>query len=200
MQLKIEYAQAAQAACAHVYKVCPLGSANRPNVSGKTMALAEEALIREKKDFDRHVEATLKLPLHSMEEKHLLIIRLLADVAERAKAGNCQEMAAVAFLFLLAKGIFPIELVSVKNHTFVIVGRDSKTPIDTPEEWNKEAVICDPWYRDYTRNAGQGFFSKAESISDFRQYINFKDISIGYAQYEQKDVKEVPTIPLDFHN
>lgn len=192
MKTKIEYIQAAKEAFAHVYDVCPLGSANRCNAfDEKTRMLAEEALIREKKDFDQQVSVIQNQPLLSSKEKHFQIIRLLADIAVRAKAGNCQEMAAVAFLFLLEKHIFPIELVSVPKHTFVIIGRNPETSLDLPESWNKEAVICDPWHRDCVYDASLRFFPRVELMSHFPwQYIDFDGISIGYAQYncEEEEV------------
>lgn len=184
--MREEYIIAAKEACAYVYKICPLGSANRCNGIGPgTRESAESALIREKSDFDQQVKAILAVSEHSAQEKYLSIIRLLADVAQKAKAGNCQEMAAVAFLFLMEQGIAPIEMVCVPTHTFVVIGRDPELDIDDPGCWNQETVICDPWRRgDYlTMNA---FFKKESMIYPPQELLDcgHKYLHVGLGIYK----------------
>jgi hypothetical protein len=146
--MKAEYLQAAQDACDHTYLICPLGSANRPN--GKCKESAYSALIKAKSNFSKQVGTILSNNSHTLPHRHFKIIQLLAQIAKEAQAGNCQEMAAVAFLFLLEKKILPLEIVNTPNHTFVVLGRDPATPIHDPELWNEEALICDPWNRQAT--------------------------------------------------
>jgi hypothetical protein len=135
--MKSTYIEAAKKACAYVHTICPLGSANRANGEKyNTMAAAAEALRREKSDCDDKINTTLSDSSQSDDEKHFDIIQLLANIAIKSKAGNCQEMAALAFLKLKEQGIRPIELVSIPIHTFILIGRDPKTDINNPSSWN----------------------------------------------------------------
>jgi hypothetical protein len=73
----------------------------------------------------------------------------VARNASNACAGNCQEHAAVAFVYLMNRGVKPIEIVSVPNHAFVVVGRGVK-PSETgdigfPNGWADYCWISDPW-------------------------------------------------------
>ena len=148
--MKKEYIQAAKEACAHVDEICSHGSTNRDNGEDYgTRFFASVALTQIKVDFDSQVSAIQSDATLSSDQQSLKIIKLLANIAEAANAGNCQEMAAVAFLFLMEKGITPIELVSIPTHTFIIIGRDPASSIHDSENWGEDVVICDPWRRKY---------------------------------------------------
>jgi hypothetical protein len=171
--MKEYYIKMAKEACAHVHKVCPHGSANRCN--GRTpegQALAEVALRREKADFDLQVQHIQNSATLSKNQKSLEIIQLLADIAHRARAGNCQEMAAVAFLYLKERNVAPIEMVSIPKHTYIIVGRSPKTPINCHEDWNDEAVICDPWDRDTCIMKSRLFYQRVWFIRQTKYLVS----------------------------
>lgn len=161
--MKEELIRAAKAACEHVYQVCPLGSANRPN--GQSQELALQALMQAKYSFDDQIEEIIADPTFTEAQKNLTIIRLLADIGHGAKAGNCQEMAAIAFLFLIEKEIFPIELVHTQEHTFIVIGRNPDTSsINDIKDWTKDVVICDPWRRTNSTQSEMGLFYHQESM------------------------------------
>ncbi len=72
-----------------------------------------------------------------------------ASAAAHYGCGNCNEQAALAFIYLRDKGIFPIDWVDKENflpgfggHSFVVIGRESGKI--KPADWGESAVICDP--------------------------------------------------------
>jgi hypothetical protein len=72
-----------------------------------------------------------------------------AAMAARMGCGNCNEQAALAFIYLRDKGIFPLDWVNKANfvykfggHSFVVIGRENRKV--KPAEWGASAVICDP--------------------------------------------------------
>lgn len=75
-------------------------------------------------------------------------IRAIAIGAETAQAGNCGEQAAVAFAYLLRKGVHPLDYMSRTNgdHAFVVVGRRAGSDATKVETWGAGAFVCDPWY------------------------------------------------------
>lgn len=77
-----------------------------------------------------------------------------SKLSEKYSLGNCNEMAAVAFMHLLKKKkAFPIEIFIVKdkqeplryNHGFIVMDRDPKSDPNNYKKW--KAIICDPWAR-----------------------------------------------------
>lgn len=75
-------------------------------------------------------------------------IATMAEEAEMAHAGQCDEHAAVAFVYLIKNLMsFPVELVcrADKSHAFVLLGRSAKTDLSDPQDWNAATVVCDPW-------------------------------------------------------
>lgn len=67
-----------------------------------------------------------------------------AKVAQKHKAGNCAEMACVAFVHARELGAKKVELFSVDNHLFVVVNRKN-TSNDDPRAWGDQCMIIDPW-------------------------------------------------------
>lgn len=72
------------------------------------------------------------------------------DAARAIKhgCGNCGEHAAVAFMFLHAQKIRPIDFMALpkpRDHNFVIIGRASNSDPKDYLTWGDEAVVCDPW-------------------------------------------------------
>lgn len=77
-------------------------------------------------------------------------IQTLARRATAARAGNCQENAAVAYgwLFEKARFITNFAYISVPDHAFVVMNRadsSSLTKATKAKNWGADAVICDPW-------------------------------------------------------
>jgi hypothetical protein len=184
--MREKYIEWAKKACQYVQDHCPLGSSNRCNgASDAAQALAEHALREQKKDF--YVSISIILGgAGSEDDKHFKIIELLAQIAIDARAGKCQEMAALAFLFLMRANIGPLELVSIPTHTFLVIGRNQDTPIEDPRSWNKEAIVCDPWRRKLKCSASGFFFKESVVYSSERLFEKLGEeacsqIKIGYA-------------------
>ena len=75
-------------------------------------------------------------------------IRAIAIGAETAEAGNCGEQAAVAYLYLLNRGVSDLDYMQRTNgdHAFVLVGRSKPSDSTKPETWGANSIVCDPWY------------------------------------------------------
>lgn len=140
----IEYIQLAKQACDFVYRFCTYGASNRCNSIEHSVEEAAARLRPVQQAFFKQAEAICELPIPQTEQ-HEKIINKLSETIFRCNAGNCQEMAALAFRFLKYRRVAPLEVVSVPGHTFVMVGRDQSTDINNPSSWNKEAFVCDPW-------------------------------------------------------
>ena len=86
-----------------------------------------------------------------------LYIDELAKLGLESGTGNCSELSAIAFLYLKAKGIAPIEYFGVVrggwDHAFVVLNRDATVPITDFATWSYQAVVCDPLY-DRAADAG----------------------------------------------
>jgi hypothetical protein len=88
----------------------------------------------------------------------------LAALARKYQAGQCTEQVAIAFEYLINKGIKPsdfmIQLPRRLDHVFVVIGRSksAKTEwdIDKPPPWGSEAVVCDPWSPDKANRSYPG--------------------------------------------
>jgi len=80
----------------------------------------------------------------------------LAVLARKYQAGQCTEQVAIAFEYLINKGVkqfdFMIQLPLRLDHVFLVIGRakSDKTEwdIDKPPPWGDAAVVCDPWSSD----------------------------------------------------
>jgi hypothetical protein len=73
--------------------------------------------------------------------------------------GNCSELSAIAFMYLVKKQIGPLEYFGVWrgnwNHAFVILNRPDK-PVKNFSDWSYSAVVIDPLY---DRVADAGFLA-----------------------------------------
>ena len=73
----------------------------------------------------------------------------LAQRAESIGCGNCGEQAAVAYMFLLNKGIRPLDYMNLYNpdgravHSFIVL--DFVGDTDGTSSWGADAVIVDSW-------------------------------------------------------
>lgn len=136
--------QLARQACDFVYRFCTYGSSNRCNSVKHTTAEATKKLRPAQQKFFKQAKAISELPIPEVKQ-YEKIINKLSEIILRCHAGNCQEMAALAFRFLQYQGVAPIEMVSMPGHTFVVIGRDPASDMTRPTSWGGEAFICDPW-------------------------------------------------------
>jgi hypothetical protein len=74
----------------------------------------------------------------------------LDRLATETQTGNCSELSAVAFTYLEAHNVTPLDYFGVErgtwNHAFVILNRDATIPLANFAAWSHNAVICDPLY------------------------------------------------------
>jgi hypothetical protein len=74
----------------------------------------------------------------------------LARRAVEVGCGNCGEQAAVAFMYLLARGARPLDYLSLLGshghavHAFVVLAFCPEDDTSS-SRWGPDAVICDPW-------------------------------------------------------
>jgi hypothetical protein len=114
------------------------------------------------RDNDAWRNATSKPSLASLQQ-----IRLLATSRSKftfpngqtferdTNCGNCNEQAAIAFTYLHRLGVRPLDYCTLTpfsrdvDHVFVIIGRrkkaDPKSKLPVWEQWDDDAVVCDPW-------------------------------------------------------
>jgi hypothetical protein len=66
--------------------------------------------------------------------------------------GNCHELAAVAYEWLRATAVTPIELMRFTaagyDHVWVVIGRVAGSDLTNLRTWGADAVWCDPWQGD----------------------------------------------------
>jgi hypothetical protein len=87
--------------------------------------------------------------------------------------GNCREMASSAFVFLLDRGVRPIELMYATpdgaDHMFACVGRPRNAPLDV-RQWGADCWFIDPWMAGFTGDARDGAFP-ARDIGRMKQRV-----------------------------
>ena len=71
-------------------------------------------------------------------------VKAKADHARKWGAGNCGEMSFVAFVYLLASTVRPLDIANTENgdHQFVLIGREIGG-----NGWGPRCTIADPWKR-----------------------------------------------------
>jgi hypothetical protein len=70
-------------------------------------------------------------------------IPINAAAARTYRVGNCEEQASVAFEFLDNLGTRPLDLMTVGDHAFVVIGRTGDA--GRFSSWGTVAIVCDPW-------------------------------------------------------
>lgn len=87
-------------------------------------------------------------------------INELERLAFDTGTGNCSELSAVAFKYLVKANVRPIEYYGVFrgswDHAFVVLNRPANVPIREFARWSYSAVLCDPLY---DRVADAGFLA-----------------------------------------
>jgi len=76
----------------------------------------------------------------------------IANAAIASGVGNCHELAAVAFEYLRASAITPVDLMTFTtagyDHVWVVIGRVNGSAVGNLRTWGADAVWCDPWQGD----------------------------------------------------
>lgn len=101
-------------------------------------------------DIVKYADTLKDLFAESEAAAHERLAEFTASAAAHYGCGNCDEQAALAFIYLRDKGVFPIDWVDklglaggkLGGHSFVVIGRIAKAV--KPADWGPTAVICDP--------------------------------------------------------
>jgi hypothetical protein len=77
-------------------------------------------------------------------------LKACAWAAKQEGAGNCGELAAIAFMYLEDAGVRPLDYMVFSNtpaydHVWVVIGRANGSDPLRVSTWGAEAVWCDPW-------------------------------------------------------
>lgn len=74
------------------------------------------------------------------------LARTWAKEAEHGRAGNCEEQACVALMYLYDHQVRPLDWMHLTNgkHAFVLIGRKDGAGTD-PATWGESVVVCDAW-------------------------------------------------------
>lgn len=96
------------------------------------------------------VPAMRSIDYIGQQTTELRFIRAVAAVAEHVGCGNCGENASIAFMYLLDRGVKPLDFMEggSVDHAFVVVGRPASSTAADSKTWGKEAVVCDPWHEE----------------------------------------------------
>ncbi len=162
----------AEMGCAYVDDVMHDGADNiSEHVTHRAMYGSRRVLFETVDDFHQAKYAARPLELREKcsTDPALNFSRYMhdGDLAAMFGMGNCGEMAACAFKFLIdGKDISDIALFQMYDgidpmHTFLVLGVGSKPPFQQPFSldmipggWSPTAVWCDPWRREWFTVSG----------------------------------------------
>jgi hypothetical protein len=112
---------------------------------------AKMKLNSQREQDDQYRAQLIQSRRYSTSAVKELWIAQMARSAIDSGIGNCAEQAAVTFIYLRDKGIFPIEIAFWGNlvsnqgsHAFVILDRLADSDITKPATWGETCVVCDP--------------------------------------------------------
>jgi hypothetical protein len=76
-------------------------------------------------------------------------IMAMAWAARHEGAGNCGELAAIAFMYLEEEGVRPLDYMVFTapsyDHVWLVIGRAAGSRVLDLSTWGEDAVWCDPW-------------------------------------------------------
>jgi hypothetical protein len=94
----------------------------------------------------------------------------IGKTAIKYSLGNCMEMAAAAFVYILkAHPEIKVDIFHIEggDHCFLVIGRDFNSDPTDPKTWGAHALICDPWSK-------KSFpASKIKKLKDFSGKVTF---------------------------
>jgi hypothetical protein len=76
-------------------------------------------------------------------------IMAMSWAAKHEGAGNCGELAAIAFSYLEDEGVRPLDYMvftsPAYDHVWVVIGRAAGSSVRDLSTWGEDALWCDPW-------------------------------------------------------
>lgn len=105
--------------------------------------------------FSQSLPESIKIRFSESIIENFLDSQIASKYSEKYSLGNCGELSAVAFMYLIQKDKkCPVEIFHLedkrdfsRDHTVVVIGRDPNSDPNKPKLWGN-AVICDPWARE----------------------------------------------------
>jgi hypothetical protein len=159
------------------------GAKNKIKDLWRSKGQSSDALADLRSDEDQYF-ATLKSRLDnseiSLRTATERLIEFRAAAAAAYGAGNCAEQAALAFVYLRDRGIFPLDymfkpdwvpFLSLGGHAFVVIGRSKGSDPAKPSTWGRLAVIADPHETEtaYPASKIDQYMPNTKFVSMFRQ-------------------------------
>ena len=129
------------------------GSSNKFFDNLRTLGITALAVSEMYKQTEQYLKAggvPVPTPGHADWNRFgLQYIEAMSQAALTMGAGNCEENAAVAFMYLYNSGIRPLDYMMIPDrHAFVVLGAEVRATRTNFTEWTSGlAVVCDPWYR-----------------------------------------------------
>lgn len=133
----VSYASVAHEAVDYVRSKMTVGASNKIHDEVKSMGEAFVCMLAER---------SVTKQWESLATERYL--RLSAGAAESTGCGNCGEQSALAFSYLLDRGVHPIDWMALQppgDHAFVVIGRPRNSNETEPVTWGASAIVCDPW-------------------------------------------------------
>lgn len=174
--------KAATEAVDFVKKKMVLGAKNKLKdlwrSGGSSAGCVDDVRASEEK-HDKELSKAMESGLLDLRQAQEQQIETMALFAGGRGCGNCEEQAAMAFIFLRDKGegVFPLDLMQKPNkiwnlggHAFVVIGREENSDPSDPGTWGPNAVVADP-------HETESAFLAKEVIAKFgtaRYYCQFR--------------------------
>lgn len=111
-------------------------------------ALAVGQAYKIEADYLKAANVPLPTPGHADWSRYgLQYIEAMSQAALTMGAGNCEELAAIAFMYLRNRGIRPLDYMMIPDrHAFVVLGADVRPANSNFLAWTAgQAMVCDPW-------------------------------------------------------
>lgn len=159
------------------------GARNKVRDLWRSKGQSSDALSDLRRDEDQYY-GTLKSHVDNQEMSLWTaterLIEFRAAAAAAHGAGNCAEQAALAFIYLRDRGVFPLDYMFKPNwvpfldfggHAFVVIGRKKGSDTAAPATWGDLAVIADPHETEtaYPGSKIDQFMPNTKFVSMFRQ-------------------------------
>lgn len=155
------YEAVAREAMQHARQSLPTGASNRPkDVAIHVLKSVLDVYLRGKDPLEG--SPTACVPQMRKEGRRLKAnaadrdqtsnpyrsMLIEARNATRFGCGNCREHSIIAFLYLVEKGIHPLDWMCLQDpgdHAFVVIGRTNGMVVERPDMWPRHVWVCDPW-------------------------------------------------------
>ena len=127
------------------------GSSNKFTDNLRTLGVTALAVPEVYKLEERYLKAmNVPIPIEgsaNWQQYGLQYIESMAGSAELMGTGNCEELAAMAFMFFRNRRVLPVDYVMIPGkHAFCVIGARVRLGTGNFSEWSTGiSMACDPW-------------------------------------------------------